>query len=76
ELIALARARPGALTYGSSGVGSTNHLAGAAFAAAAGVEITHVPYRGNAEMTNDLLAGRLDMVFSGLPPLVPLLAAG
>lgn len=76
ELIALARARPGALTYGSSGVGSTNHLAGAAFAAAAGVEITHVPYRGNAEMANDLLAGRLDMVFSGLPPLVPLLAAG
>lgn len=76
EVVALARARPGALTYGSSGVGSTNHLAGAAFAAAAGVEITHVPYRGNAEMANDLLAGRLDMVFSGLPPLVGLLAAG
>ncbi len=75
-VVALARARPGALTYGSSGVGSTNHLAGAAFAAAAGVEITHVPYRGNAEMANDLLAGRLDMVFSGLPPLVPLLQAG
>ena len=76
ELVARARARPGEMTYGSSGVGSTNHLAGAAFAAAAGVEITHVPYRGNAEMANDLLAGRLDMVFSGLPPLVPLLEAG
>jgi tripartite-type tricarboxylate transporter receptor subunit TctC len=76
ELVALAKARPGQLTFGSSGVGSTNHLAGAAFAAAAGVEILHVPYRGNAEMANDLLAGRLDMVFSGLPPLVPLLAAG
>jgi tripartite-type tricarboxylate transporter receptor subunit TctC len=75
-LIALAKARPGALTYGSSGVGSTNHLAGAAFAAAAEVDLVHVPYRGNAEMANDLLAGRLDMVFSGLPPLVPLLQAG
>lgn len=74
-LVALAKARPGMLTYGSSGVGSTNHLAGAAFAAAAGVDLVHVPYRGNAEMANDLLAGRLDMVFSGLPPLVPLLQA-
>ena len=76
ELVALARARPGALTYGSAGVGSTNHLAGAVFAATAGVETTHVPYRGNAEMANDLLAGRLDMVFSGLPPLLPLLQDG
>ena len=76
ELVALAKARPGTLTYGSSGVGSTNHLAGAAFAAATGTELVHVPYRGNAEMANDLLAGRLDMVFSGLPPLVPLLQAG
>ena len=75
-LVALARTKPGVLTFGSSGVGSTNHLAGAAFAAAAGVDILHVPYRGNAEMANDLLAGRLDMVFSGLPPLVPLLGAG
>ncbi len=74
-LVALAKAKPGTLTYGSSGVGSTNHLAGAAFAAAAGVDLVHVPYRGNAEMANDLLAGRLDMVFSGLPPLVPLLQA-
>ena len=75
-LVALAKAKPGTLTYGSSGVGSTNHLAGAAFAAAAGVDLVHVPYRGNAEMANDLLAGRLDTVFSGLPPLVPLLQAG
>ncbi|WP_149537330.1 Bug family tripartite tricarboxylate transporter substrate binding protein [Siccirubricoccus phaeus] len=75
-LVALAKSRPGQLSYGSSGVGSTNHLAGAAFAAAAGLELVHVPYRGNAEMANDLLAGRLDMVFSGLPPLVPLLQAG
>ncbi|MCO6416737.1 tripartite tricarboxylate transporter substrate binding protein [Siccirubricoccus sp. KC 17139] len=75
-LVALARSRPGQLSFGSSGVGSTNHLAGAAFAAAAGVELVHVPYRGNAEMANDLLAGRLDMVFSGLPPLVPLLSVG
>ena len=76
ELVALAKARPGTLTFGSSGVGSTNHLAGAAFSAATGTELIHVPYRGNAEMANDLLAGRLDMVFSGLPPLVGLLADG
>ncbi|MFC7538178.1 tripartite tricarboxylate transporter substrate-binding protein [Siccirubricoccus deserti] len=75
-LIAQAKARPARLTYGSSGIGSSNHLAGAVFAAAAGVELNHVPYRGNAEMANDLLAGRLDMVFSGLPPVLPLLQAG
>jgi tripartite-type tricarboxylate transporter receptor subunit TctC len=75
-LIALARARPGQLTYGSSGVGSSNHLAGALFSATAGVELTHVPYRGNADMANDLLAGRLDMVFSGLPPVLGLLRDG
>jgi tripartite-type tricarboxylate transporter receptor subunit TctC len=75
-LVAQARARPGVLTYGSSGIGSSNHLAGAVFSEAAGVELNHVPYRGNAEMANDLLAGRLDMVFSGLPPVLPLLQAG
>ncbi len=72
ELVALAKARPGALNYGSSGVGSSNHLAGALFAAVAGIEITHVPYRGNAEMMNDLIAGQLQMVFSGIPPVLPL----
>jgi tripartite-type tricarboxylate transporter receptor subunit TctC len=75
-LIALAKGRPGALTFGSSGTGSSNHLAGEVFRAVAGIELTHVPYRGNAEMTNDLLAGRLDMVFSGLPPVLPLVQAG
>ena len=76
ELVALARARPGALNYGSSGIGSSNHLAGAVFAATAGVELTHIPYRGNADMVNDLVAGRLHMVFSGLPPVLPLVQAG
>jgi len=76
ELVTLARTQPGALTFGSSGVGSSNHLAGEVFRAAAGVDLTHVPYRGNAEMANDLLAGRLDMVFSGLPPVLPLLRDG
>jgi len=75
-LIDTARTRPGALTFGSSGVGSSNHLAGSVFAAAADIDLTHVPYRGNAEMVNDLLAGRLDMVFSGLPPVLPALQAG
>ena len=76
ELVALAKARPGELNFGSSGIGSSNHLAGAVFAATAGVELTHIPYRGNADMVNDLVAGRLHMVFSGLPPVLPLVQAG
>jgi tripartite-type tricarboxylate transporter receptor subunit TctC len=76
ELVALAKARPGALNFGSSGIGSTNHLAGEVFRAAAGVEITHVPYRGNAEMMNDLLGGQLQMLFSGIPPVLPLVQDG
>jgi tripartite-type tricarboxylate transporter receptor subunit TctC len=76
ELVALAKARPGALNFGSSGIGSTNHLAGEVFRAAAGVELTHVPYRGNAEMMNDLLGGQLQMLFSGIPPVLPLVQDG
>jgi tripartite-type tricarboxylate transporter receptor subunit TctC len=65
-----------ALAIGTSGIGSTNHLAGEVFRAAAGVEITHVPYRGNAEMMNDLLGGQLQMLFSGIPPVLPLVQDG
>jgi putative tricarboxylic transport membrane protein len=71
ELIALARASPGSLTYGSIGVGSASHLAGELFKVRAGVDLTHVPYRGGAPAVNDLIAGHLKTMFltpvSGLP---------
>jgi tripartite-type tricarboxylate transporter receptor subunit TctC len=63
ELIALARTRPGALSYGSAGNGSSSHLAGALFASMAGVELLHVPYKGSAPLLTDMLAGRIDMTF-------------
>ncbi len=71
ELVALARANPGTLTYGSIGVGSASHLAGELFKVRAGVDMVHVPYRGGAPAVNDLIAGHLKTMFltpvSGLP---------
>jgi len=64
ELLAEARARPGAITYGTSGIGSSNHLSGALFAAMAGVQLTHVPYRGASVAMNALLARDIDIVFA------------
>ena len=63
-LVAAARAQPGRLTYGSGGVGSSNHLSGALFAARAGVEMTHVSYRGAAPAMTALIAGEIDVVFA------------
>ena len=63
ELIALAKAQPGKLTYGSAGSGSSSHLSGALFSTMAGVDMLHVPYKGSAPLATDLLAGRLDMTF-------------
>ena len=63
-LLAEARARPGVITYGTSGIGSSNHLSGAMLASVAGVELTHVPYRGAAQATNALYAGDIDVVFA------------
>ena len=64
QLIAEARANPGKLTYGSGGVGSSNHLAGASFASLAGIELLHVPYRGTAAVLNGLYGGDVDMMFA------------
>ena len=63
ELIALARAKPGTLTYGSAGNGSSSHLSGALFERLAGVDMVHVPYKGSAPLVTDVLAGRVDMTF-------------
>jgi tripartite-type tricarboxylate transporter receptor subunit TctC len=62
--LAAARTRPGGLRFGSSGVGSTPHIAAELFAARLGVEIIHVPYRGSGPSLTDLLAGNLDAVFT------------
>lgn len=63
ELIALAKSKPGALTYGSAGSGSSSHLSGALFEALAGVSMVHVPYKGSSPLLVDVLAGRVDMTF-------------
>lgn len=63
ELIALAKSKPDALTYGSAGNGSSSHLAGALFESMADVKMLHVPYKGSAPLATDVLAGRIDMTF-------------
>ncbi|HVO89909.1 MAG TPA: tripartite tricarboxylate transporter substrate binding protein [Casimicrobiaceae bacterium] len=64
ELIALAKAKPGKLTYGSSGVGGTSHLSGALFCSLADIQMTHVPYRGGEPAMTDVISGQIDMLFS------------
>jgi tripartite-type tricarboxylate transporter receptor subunit TctC len=76
ELIALAKARPGALNFGSAGAGGSNHLAGELFNVMAGVRIVHIPYKGNAPALTDLLGGHVDLVFNGLTSALPFIKAG
>jgi tripartite-type tricarboxylate transporter receptor subunit TctC len=76
ELIALAKARPGQLTYGSAGSGTTSHLGGALFAHMAGVQLVHVPYKGSAPAHVDLLAGQLQLSFSTIVTTLPFIKSG
>jgi tripartite-type tricarboxylate transporter receptor subunit TctC len=76
ELTALARAEPGKLTFGSAGVGTTQHLSGELFKTMAGLDIQHVPYRGIAAVMPDLLGGRLTMVFASPVSALPLAREG
>jgi tripartite-type tricarboxylate transporter receptor subunit TctC len=76
ELIALARAQPGKLTYASAGSGSSQHLSAELFKQAAGVDIVHVPYKGAAPGIADLLAGQVDMSFAPVANVVPHARAG
>src|SRR5690606_15545845 len=62
ELVELAKAKPGKLTFGTGGVGEINHMAGSLFALAAGIDITHVPYKGEAPAAIDAAAGHVDAV--------------
>jgi len=76
EFMALAKANPGKLNYGSTGVGSASHLAGELFNAIGGVEIVHIPFKGGAPAVNELLAGRLSMYFATMSTAGPHIAAG
>ena len=76
ELIAIARSRPGVLTFGSSGTGSAFHLAGELFKSLAKIDMLHVPYKGGNVALNDLLGGRLDLMFYSLAIANPQITAG
>lgn len=76
ELIALARSRPGQLTYASAGAGTTSHLAGELFKSMTKTDITHVPYKGNVPAITDLLSGQTTMLFATLPTVLPQVQAG
>ena len=72
ELIAYAKARPGALNYGSSGIGGIAHLLGELFDMLAATKMTHVPYKGTGPALNDLLGGQIQLIFGSAPSTIPL----
>jgi len=76
ELIALAKKEPGKLTYASSGVGSTQHLAGALFNKIAGTTMVHVPYKGSGQAIVDLVGGQVNINFDTMPPVLEQIKAG
>ncbi len=76
ELVAMAKKDPEKLTFSSSGVGGNNHLAGALFAEAAGIKMTHVPYKGTGPAVADVINGQITMNFSSLPPAVSQIKGG
>lgn len=75
-LIAMAKEKPGTVTYGSAGPGSLTHLASALFSMAAGLKTVHVPYRGAAPAATDLLGGRIDFMIADVPVLKPYIESG
>ena len=76
ELIATAKAKPGAIDYASSGNGSSQHLVGALFNAMTGVQLNHVPYKGSGPAMQDLLAGEVGVSFAGVPNVLGQVRAG
>ena len=76
ELVALAKARPGALAYASSGVGGTPHMSGELFSALAGVKMVHVPYKGSAPAMAELLGGQVQLTFDNMLTVLPQVKAG
>src|SRR4029079_1604957 len=76
ELIALARAQPGQLNYASSGLGSSNHMAGELLKLMAKINIEHIPYKGNNPALTDTIGGHVHMLFTGVPSLLPHVQSG
>ena len=76
ELIALAKARPGELNYGTAGNGTPPHMTGELFNSYTGVKLQHVPYKGGAPAIADLLGGQITIMFDNVPPLLPHVQAG
>ena len=76
EFIALAKTKPGLLNYGTSGVASSNHMAGELLKHMAGINLNHVPYKGNAPALTDLIGGHVEAIISGVPALVPHIKSG
>ena len=76
EFIAYAKANPGRITFGSAGIGGSNHLAGELFKFMAGVNMVHVPYRGIAPALNDLLGGQVQVTFASMPSSIEYISAG
>jgi tripartite-type tricarboxylate transporter receptor subunit TctC len=76
ELLAFAKARPGQLNYGSTGVGSVNHLLGEMINLSAGTKIVHVPYKGAGDALIDLLGGQVEIVMAGVSPMIPYAKTG
>jgi len=76
ELVSLAKAKPGGLTFASSGAGSSTHLSGELFKSLAGVDILHVPYRGSSQALVDVMAGQVTMLFDNAPSSLPFVEQG
>ncbi|HET9578709.1 MAG TPA: tripartite tricarboxylate transporter substrate binding protein [Usitatibacter sp.] len=76
ELIALAKAKPGELTFASSGAGSSTHLSAELFKSMAGVDIVHVPYKGSSQALTDLMSGQVTMLFDNAPSSMPFVQQG
>ena len=76
EILEMARAQPGKLSYASGGLGTTSHLAGELFKSTAKVDIVHVPYKGNSPAITDLLGGQTQMSFATMPTVLPHVKAG
>ena len=76
DVVAAAKAKPGALAYASAGNGNTMHLAGEQFRAQAGIDLLHVPYKGGPPALNDVLGGQVPMMFNNLPAILPMVKSG
>lgn len=76
ELIALAKANPGKLNFASAGIGSSLHMVGELFKHATGTDLVHVPYKGTGPALTDVIGGRVQLIFSTMPPALPLIKSG